>query len=142
MHGGCSPKLFYQKHRPLLSGWRDNPSLPDGLVYQGVSDTGLHYSGGSAAQSAALQIIDAGLGVKHSGPEGDFLVRMRNYMPPNQRDLLAFVAQGPTLRIICQNSGNPDILQLYNICLDKLANFRRQHLILVSRYITTQVTIG
>ena len=62
MHANCSPSIFYHQHRPLLSGWRDNPSLPRGLMYQGVSETPLQYSGGSAAQSCALQIIDAGLG--------------------------------------------------------------------------------
>ena len=34
MHGGCDPRTFYNVHRPLLSGWRDNPDLPDGLVYE------------------------------------------------------------------------------------------------------------
>ena len=34
MHAGCSPALFYHAHRPLLSGWRDNPALPEGLVYE------------------------------------------------------------------------------------------------------------
>ena len=34
MHGGCDPGLFYNVHRPLLSGWRDNPDLPEGLMYE------------------------------------------------------------------------------------------------------------
>ena len=25
---GCEPTLFYHKLRPLLSGWKDNPALP------------------------------------------------------------------------------------------------------------------
>ena len=34
MHGGCDPRIFYNVHRPLLSGWRDNPDLPEGLIYE------------------------------------------------------------------------------------------------------------
>ena len=75
----------YHQHRPLLSGWKGNPSLPKGLIYQGVSEEPIQYSGGSAAQSASLQLLDAGLGVVHHGEEGEFLTRMRDeYMPPNQ----------------------------------------------------------
>ena len=34
MHSGCDPRVFYNVHRPLLSGWRDNPDLPEGLIYE------------------------------------------------------------------------------------------------------------
>ena len=85
LHEGCRPATFYHQHRPLLSGWKGNPSLPKGLIYQGVSEEPVQLSGGSAAQSASLQLLDAGLGVLHQGEEGDFLARMRDeYMPPNQ----------------------------------------------------------
>ena len=26
---GCDPTLFYHRLRPLLSGWKDNPALPE-----------------------------------------------------------------------------------------------------------------
>ena len=85
LHEGCRPATFYHQHRPLLSGWKGNPSLPKGLIYRGVSEEPIQYSGGSAAQSASLQLLDAGLGVVHHGEEGEFLTRMRDeYMPPNQ----------------------------------------------------------
>lgn len=85
LHTSCDPATFYHVHRPLLSGWKDNPLLPGGLTYLGVSPEPLELSGGSAAQSAALQLLDAGLGVEHQGAEGEFLATMReSYMPPNQ----------------------------------------------------------
>ena len=84
--------------RPLLSGWKDNPSLPSGLLYEGVSSEPLMYSGASAAQSAAIQLLDSGLGVVHSGVEGDYLLRMRDYMPPAQRDLIRDIARGTSIR--------------------------------------------
>ena len=132
-----SPSLFYHSHRVLLSGWRDNPSLPQGLLYQAVSQEPLQYSGGSAAQSSVIQMIDICLGVEHGEREGEFLVRMRQYMPPNQREMLASLAQYPSLRSVCE--GNNRLEDRYNECLASLAEFRTQHLVLVSRFITVQV---
>lgn len=42
--------------------------MPDGLVYQGVSEEPMAYSGGSAAQSTVLHAFDELLGIRH-GPE-------------------------------------------------------------------------
>jgi indoleamine 2,3-dioxygenase len=136
MSPGCNPEVFYHQHRPLLSGWEDNPSMPDGLLYEGVSSNPLKYSGGSAAQSSAVQVIDAGLGVCHSGREGKFLVRMRNYMPPHQAGLIKHVAQGPSIRDACL-SATRELKDSYNECLKALGMLRTEHLILVARYITT-----
>lgn len=54
----------------LLSRWKDNPALPVGLVYEGVSEEPLSYSGGSAAQSTILHAFDEFLGVRHSKESG------------------------------------------------------------------------
>ena len=137
MSPGCRPEIFYHQHRPLLSGWEGNPALPAGLVYEGVSLTPRKYSGGSAAQSSAVQAIDAGLGVTHAGREGQFLLRMReHYMPPNQGGLIHHISQGPSIRAACQ-AGSQGVKESYNKCLAALELLRTQHLILVARYITT-----
>lgn len=34
MNVGCHPLIFYQRVRPFLSGWKANPTLPDGVVYE------------------------------------------------------------------------------------------------------------
>lgn len=136
MFPGCNPEVFYHQHRPLLSGWEGNPSMPDGLLYEGVSSSPQKFSGGSAAQSSAVQVIDAGLGVSHSGREGKFLVRMRDYMPPNQDGLISHIAQGPSVRDACL-SATKEIQNSYNECLKALELLRTEHLILVARYITT-----
>ncbi len=31
---GCHPLIFYQRVRPFLSGWKSNPTLPDGVLYE------------------------------------------------------------------------------------------------------------
>jgi indoleamine 2,3-dioxygenase len=30
----CDPYIYYQRVRQPMSGWRNNPDLPDGLVYE------------------------------------------------------------------------------------------------------------
>ena len=34
MHETVQPAFFFQRIRPYLSGWMNNPTLPDGVVYQ------------------------------------------------------------------------------------------------------------
>lgn len=41
--------------------------MPQGLVYEGVSEEPMAYSGGSAAQSTVLHAFDEFLGIRHSG---------------------------------------------------------------------------
>eukprot|EP00123_Amoebidium_parasiticum_P011611 comp20814_c0_seq2/m.27425 comp20814_c0_seq2/g.27425 ORF comp20814_c0_seq2/g.27425 comp20814_c0_seq2/m.27425 type:complete len:399 (-) comp20814_c0_seq2:222-1418(-) len=65
MYEKCDPHMFFNKIRLYLSGWKNNPALPNGLIYEGVSKTPLQYSGGSAAQSSCIQAIDIALGVDH-----------------------------------------------------------------------------
>ena len=59
------------------------------------------------------------------------------YMPPCQRDLIAWVAAGPSLRAECARRG---LEAEYGEAVAGLAQFRTQHLVLVSRYITAQVS--
>ena len=40
--------------------------MPEGLIYEGVSDEPMAYSGGSAAQSTVLHAFDELLGIRHS----------------------------------------------------------------------------
>ena len=82
-------------------------------------------------------MIDTCLGVEHSQREGEFLRRMRQYMPPNQREMLEELSKLPSMRSVCQ--GREELERKYNLCLSSLERLRTEHLILVSRYITSQV---
>lgn len=44
--------------------------MPEGLVYEGVQDEPMEFSGGSAAQSSLLHCFDELLGVKHEEQSG------------------------------------------------------------------------
>ena len=36
MREGCHPFIFYHRVRPFLSAWKHNPTLPNGIIYEGV----------------------------------------------------------------------------------------------------------
>ena len=90
MNQGCMPFIFYHRIRPFLSGWKSNPSLPDGIVYEGVKGGERQfYYGGSAAQSPLLPFLDISLGVSHANSKSQsFLLAMRDYMLKPHREFL------------------------------------------------------
>ena len=62
MNEGCMPFIFYHRIRPFLSGWKSNPTLPNGMIYEGVrGNASQFYYGGSAAQSPLLPYLDISL---------------------------------------------------------------------------------
>ncbi|KAJ0067463.1 hypothetical protein NL108_007928, partial [Boleophthalmus pectinirostris] len=65
MHVYVEPSVFYGVIRIYLSGWKDNPSMPNGLIYEGVQSEPMEFSGGSAAQSSLLHCLDEVFGIKH-----------------------------------------------------------------------------
>ncbi|XP_042097192.1 indoleamine 2,3-dioxygenase 2 isoform X4 [Ovis aries] len=137
MHDYVNPDVFYSVIRIFLSGWKDNPALPVGLVYEGVSKEPLSYSGGSAAQSTILHAFDEFLGVRHSKESADFLHRMRDYMPPSHRAFVEEICRAPSLRTHVLSSGNGQLLTAYNQCVESLAALRTYHLALVTKYLIT-----
>ncbi|GLC50524.1 hypothetical protein PLESTB_000389300 [Pleodorina starrii] len=61
----CDPYIYYQRVRTPMSGWRNNPNLPQGLIYEGVSPEPVQLYGETGAQSSILHAFDAALGVQH-----------------------------------------------------------------------------
>jgi hypothetical protein len=61
----CDPHIYYHRVRTPMSGWRGNPALPGGLVYEGVSREPLQLYGETGAQSSIVAALDAALGVEH-----------------------------------------------------------------------------
>ena len=93
MREGCHPFIFYHRVRPFLSGWKHNPTLKDGVIYQGVTSERQQFYGGSAAQSSLLPFLDISLGVSHENSKSkDFLLAMRDYMPRLHREFLTYIS--------------------------------------------------
>ncbi|CAJ1067242.1 indoleamine 2%2C3-dioxygenase 2-like isoform X1 [Xyrichtys novacula] len=135
MHNHVDPTVFHGKLRIFLSGWRDNPLLPRGLLYEGVSDEPIFLSGGSAAQSSAIQCFDTLLCIQHEDETGVFLTRMRDYMPPAHRHLIETLSVGPYLRDFIQSHPSSDLCQAYKSCVSALVDLRNYHLNTVTKYI-------
>jgi indoleamine 2,3-dioxygenase len=132
----CDPYIFFHRVRPYVSSWPE-----PGVVYEGVSERPYIFAGGSAAQSSLLQAIDAALGVVHEDEKTrPFLLEMRRYMPPHHRRFVTDLAAGPTLRPFVQahQQSHPTLTDSYNLCLQKLATFRKLHLEISVRYILHQ----
>uniref|UniRef100_A0A8C0EXP4 I23O2 dioxygenase n=1 Tax=Bubo bubo TaxID=30461 RepID=A0A8C0EXP4_BUBBB len=114
---------------------KDNPAMPGGLVYEGVSDEPLAYSGGSAAQSTVLHAFDELLGIRHSEESTAFLHRMRHYMPPPHRAFVEEIHRAPSLRQHVLSSGDARLRTAFNRCVSALADFRSYHITIVTKYI-------
>uniref|UniRef100_A0A8C0EWC7 Indoleamine 2,3-dioxygenase 2 n=1 Tax=Bubo bubo TaxID=30461 RepID=A0A8C0EWC7_BUBBB len=127
--------------RMLARGWKDNPAMPGGLVYEGVSDEPLAYSGGSAAQSTVLHAFDELLGIRHTYFSlcwclaAAFLHRMRHYMPPPHRAFVEEIHRAPSLRQHVLSSGDARLRTAFNRCVSALADFRSYHITIVTKYI-------
>lgn len=61
----CDPRIYHQRVRAPMGGWRNNPALPKGLVYEGVSNEPVQLYGETGAQSSILHAFDAVLGISH-----------------------------------------------------------------------------
>ncbi|XP_069341104.1 indoleamine 2,3-dioxygenase 2 isoform X1 [Eulemur rufifrons] len=137
MHDYVDPDIFYAVIRIFLSGWKDNPAMPAGLTYEGVSQEPLQYSGGSAAQSTALHAFDEFLGVRHGSESADFLHSMRDYMPPSHKAFVEEIRSAPPLREHVLSSAHGHLRTAYNQCLQALADLRSYHLNMVTKYLIT-----
>ncbi|NXJ67267.1 I23O2 dioxygenase, partial [Rostratula benghalensis] len=136
MHDYVDPAVFYTVIRIFLSGWKDNPAMPQGLVYEGVSEEPMAFSGGSAAQSTVLHAFDELLGIRHREESTAFLHRMRDYMPQPHRAFVEAIGRAPSLKQHLLSSGSEQLRAAFNQCISALAELRSYHITVVTKYIT------
>ncbi|NXM79791.1 I23O2 dioxygenase, partial [Oenanthe oenanthe] len=135
MHDYVDPEIFYSVIRIFLSGWKDNPAMPHGLIYEGVSPEPLAFSGGSAAQSTVLHAFDELLGICHRQDTAAFLLRMRDYMPRPHRAFLRALRAAGSLELRVVASGDARLRAAFNRCVGALTDFRSLHIAIVTKYI-------
>lgn len=139
----CDPYIYYQRVRPYIHGWKNNPALPDGLIYDGVDDFAgkpQKYAGETGAQSSIIPALDGALGVAHrDDPLRPYLVDMRNYMPPAHRAFIESVERGPSVRAyVEQHKAHEGLVETYNACTIWIERFRSKHLEYAATYIYKQ----
>ena len=140
----CDPYIYFHRVRPYLYGWKDQPSLPDGLVYEGVEAYGgrpQKFRGETGAQSSIIPALDAVLGITHAGdPLRTFLMEMRDYMPPSHRRMVADLEHKPSIReyVVSRRKDHRKLQDAYNACVGFIEQFRSMHLQYAARYIQHQ----
>jgi indoleamine 2,3-dioxygenase len=142
----CDPYVYYRRVRPYIHGWKDHPSLPHGVVYEGVRELGgrpQRLRGETGAQSGIVPALDAALGVTHAeDPLRAYLAEMRDYMPPGHREFLSALESSAPVRAAVLESADPDLRAAYDECVRWLESFRSTHLDYAARYIHQQRPSG
>ena len=136
----CDPYIYYHRVRPYIFGWKNNPALPDGLIYESCFDEKPQlFRGETGAQSSIVPALDALLNVVHERDElREYLDEMKSYMPPSHRELIKFIED--TSKVKEQVSINKVLMELYDDCCQEISIFRSQHLRYAADYIHNQST--
>ena len=136
----CDPYIYYHRVRPYIFGWKNNPALPDGLIYESCFDEKPQlFRGETGAQSSIVPTLDALLNVMHERDElREYLDEMKSYMPPSHRELIKFIEV--TSKVKEQVSSNKMLMELYDDCCQEISIFRSQHLRYAADYIHNQST--
>lgn len=139
----CEPFVYFHRVRPYIHGWKNNPALPNGLIYEGVAEyggVGQFFRGETGAQSGIIPSLDGFLGIGHKeDPLKAYLMEMRSYMPPQHRWFLEATEAGPSTRdFIAAHKLSPGLEEQYNQCVDWVEKFRSKHLEYAVSYIANQ----
>ncbi len=140
----CDPYIYYHRVRPYIHGWKDNPALPRGVIYEGVSAYAgrpQKFRGETGAQSSIIPALDAVLGISHrDDPLRPYLMEMREYMPPGHRAFIEAIEKGPSIRrfVLEHSQARASLREAYNSCVQWVERFRSKHLEYAALYIQNQ----
>lgn len=144
----CDEYIYYTRVRPYLHGWKSNPALPNGIIYEGV--TAYHnqpqqFRGESGAQSGIVPSLTAALDIRHTETTfTPYLKEIRNYMPRGHRRFIKTIEDvshnGYSVLdfVVKRKTSHPLLYDIYRRCRQALYNFRRKHYEYVGRYIHSQ----
>jgi len=137
----CDPYIYYHRVRPFIFGTKDNPDLPNGLVYEGEFDNRPQFfRGETGAQSSIIPSLDGALQIKHTNDNlRHYLNEMRDYMPKLHRDFISELEKTSKVRLLIKDSSAAT--SCYNECLEEIRAFRSLHLEYAGTYIHKQSQI-
>jgi indoleamine 2,3-dioxygenase len=140
----CDPYIYYHRVRPYIHGWKNNPAVPDGVIYEGVEfyhGKPMQFRGETGAQSGIIPALDAVLGVAHERDElRTYLMEMRDYMPSGHRAFVETVERQSTVRAFVSGAGadHRPLVEAYDCCLAGVEEFRSIHMEFAANYIFKQ----
>lgn len=137
----CDPYIYYHRVRPFIFGTKDNPDLPNGLIYEGeFNNQPQFYRGETGAQSSIIPSLDGALQIEHTNDNlRHYLNEMREYMPKPHRQFIGELESNSQVRSLIKDSR--DASQRYNDCLEEIRAFRALHLEYAGTYIHKQSQI-
>ncbi len=138
----CDPYVYFERVRPYIHGWKDNPALPGGILYEGVEAHGgkaQSYRGQTGSQSSIVPSMDALLGIGHAAdPMKAYLDELHIYRPPGHRRFIDDLRSESRLRDFVIKSSDAELSRAYNANVQAVADFRSRHLEYAASYINKQ----
>jgi indoleamine 2,3-dioxygenase len=138
----CDPYIYFNRVRPYIHGWKDNPALGEGIIYEGVpagKNKPQAFRGQTGSQSSIVPTMDAFLSISHADdPLRHYLEELHAYRPAGHRRFIEDVREASALRSWVNQCDDRVIRQLYNDNVMKLARFRTRHLEYAATYINKQ----
>ncbi len=138
----CDPYIYFNRVRPWIHGWKDNPSMKEGLVYEGVQDVNGKpqvFRGQTGSQSSIMPTMDALFGIGHAqDPLRVYLDELHRYRPPAHRAFIERVREESELRSCVSQLQSAEITECYNQCILNATQFRTRHLEYAASYINKQ----
>lgn len=138
----CDPYIYFERVRPYIHGWKDNPALPDGIIYEGVERYGSKaqaFRGQTGSQSSIVPAMDALMGVGHAtDPLREYLDQLHIYRPPAHRRFIDDTRAASRLRGFVEQAGHQGLTDAYNTIIQAIADFRTRHLEYAASYINKQ----
>jgi indoleamine 2,3-dioxygenase len=142
MPENCDPYAYYLRVRPYIHGWKGNEALPQGVIYEGVDKyegKPQQFRGQTGSQSSIVPTMDALLQIGHENdPLREYLDELHQYRPPKHRLFIEAVRDQSTLRDFVRESGDQELISVYNECVSAVQAFRTRHLEYAASYINKQ----
>ncbi|MFW5748507.1 MAG: hypothetical protein ACOCYT_02710 [Chloroflexota bacterium] len=132
----CNTEVYYHRVRPYIFGFED-------VVYEGVTAYGgeaQSFRGQTGAQSSIVPALVEALELEHerSGLT-EHLKIMRGYMPGPHREFISSSAGSGIRGMVLQNRQHASLREVYNLCLQRVLEFRQLHLHYATIYIAEKV---
>lgn len=138
----CDPYIYFERVRPYIHGWKDNPALPNGIIYEGVErygSNGQAFRGQTGSQSSIVPAMDALMGVGHAAdPLREYLDQLHIYRPPAHRRFIEDTRAASRLRHFVAKAQDRGLTEAYNSIIRAMADFRTRHLEYAASYINKQ----
>jgi indoleamine 2,3-dioxygenase len=142
----CDPYIYFHRVRPYIHGWKNNPALGQGLVYEDVAKFGGRpqaFRGQTGSQSSIVPAMDALYGVRHANdPLREYLAELHAYRPVPHRRFIEMIEAQSGLCAFVERTKRRALGDAFDACVEQTARFRTRHLEYAANYINRQAGSG